>query len=319
MTMFIVSNSNTHAIYSYFIPHFIFFVITEIGIRYQTIKGKMIEPKLLLILITVPLISLAAMPCMVLISNQISEISLQEETTMLIPIAVLILYMNIVVFYLYDTISSTFNVKKQKDEYEQQLKWQQTYYDSLAANQDAIRKIKHDMQNNLHVISSLMMDEKTEEAGSYLKELISEQAQVNHLVTTGNDAIDTILNIKLSLAQEYGIKVKTNINIPSGLPIPYHHCIRLFGNLLDNAMNALKDQEEIEKTINWFMFFKANALIIQISNQYKDKPVKYNKDSFLHGLGLDIVKATTELYNGTFEVEDDGENFTVNIMLYLEI
>lgn len=319
MTMFIVSHSNTHAIYSYFIPHFIFFIIVEIGIKCQTVKGKIIEPKLLVLLISIPFFSLIAMPCMVLISEQINEISLKEETTMLIPIVVLILYMNIVVFYLYDTISSTFDIKKQKDEYEQQLIWQQNYYDSLAENQDTIRKIKHDMQNNLQIISSLLIEKKMDEAGNYLKELLSEQAQVNNLITTGNDAIDTVLNIKLSLAQKYEIKVKRDINIPAGLPIPYHHCIRLFGNLLDNAINALKDQEEIEKTIKWFMFFKGNALVIQISNQYKDKLVKYNRDSFLHGLGLDIVKTTTEFYNGTFEVEDDGKNFTVTIMLYLEI
>jgi hypothetical protein len=319
MTMFIVSHSNTHTIYSYFIPHFIFFIIVEIGVRCQTIRGKILEPKLLALLISIPLFSFIAMPCMVLISEQINNVSLKEETTMLIPITVLILYMNIIVFYLYDTISSTFEVKRQKDEYEQQLIWQQNYYDSLAENQDAIRKIKHDMQNNLQVVSSLLIEKKVDEAGNYLKELLFEQAQVKNLIMTGNDAIDTVLNIKLSLAQKYSIKVEKDINIPAGLPIPYHHCVRLFGNLLDNAINALKDQEEIEKTIKWFMFFKGNALIIQISNQYKDKPVKYNRDSFLHGLGLDIVKTTTELYNGTFEVEDDGKNFTVNIMLYLDI
>lgn len=318
MTMYIVSYSNVHAVYSYFIPHFVFFVIVEIAVRCQTVKGKTIDIKILLLLVSVPIISLITMPCIVMVSAKINEISLQQEMTMLIPIAILILYINIVVFYLYDTISSSFEVRKQKEEYEQQLIWQKTYYDSLAENQDIIRKIKHDMQNNLRVLSNLIDEKKVEKADEYLKGLICEQSKINSLVTTGNDAIDTVLNIKFSLACQYGIEVNKDINIPSGLPITYQDSIRIFGNLLDNAINALKEQTEIDKVIKLFMFYNANALIIQVSNQYLDKPVNYNRDNFLHGLGLDIVKSTAELYNGTFEMVDDGKNFTVNVILYIE-
>lgn len=319
MTMYIVSYSNAHIVYLYFIPHFVFFIIVEIAVRCQTVKGKTIDIRILILLVSIPLISLISMPCIVMISAKIKEISLQEEMTMLIPIAVLVLYMNIVVFYLYDTISSSFEVKKQKDEYEQQLIWQKTYYDSLAENQYNIRKIKHDMQNNLQVISKLIKEKKIIEVDDYLKDLICEQSQVNQLVTTGNDAIDTILNIKFSLASRFGIEIKKDINIPSGLPITYQDSIKIFGNLLDNSINALKELEDEKKTIKWFMFYNANALVTQVSNRYIGKTMKYNKDSFLHGLGLDIVKSTVELHNGTFEVKDDGEKFSVNIILYTDI
>lgn len=319
MILYIISYSNAHAVYSFFIPHFTFFVFAEIVTRYQTIRDKTIDIKILILMISIPIISLITMPCIVIICAKIKEASLQQEMAMLIPVAVLILYMNIVVFYLYDMISSSFEVKKQKEEYEQQLEWQKTYYDSLAENQDTIRKIKHDMQNSLQVISKLITEGKIVEVSDYLKDLIFEQSQVDCLVTTGNEAIDTVLNIKFSRASYYNIEVNKDINIPSSLPITYQESIRIFGNLLDNAINALKEQEEIKKTIKWFMFYKANALILQVSNQYMGKPVKYSKDSFLHGLGLEIVKTTVEAYNGTFSIEDDGKNFTVNIILYMNV
>ena len=81
----------------------------------------------------------------------------------------------------------------------------------------------------------------------------------------------------------------------------------------------MKDGEEVEKTIHLLLSFQANAFVIQVVNQYRDKPIKYNEDNFFHGLGLDIVKSTVEFYHGIFDIEDDGENFTVNIILYLEI
>ena len=153
---------------------------------------------------------------------------------------------------------------------------------------------------------------------SYLT-LITDQEEIRNIISTGNSGIDTILNIKISLAQRYGIEIRRNISIPAKIPIPYGHCVRIFGNLLDNAINALKDGEEVEKTIHLLLSFQANAFVIQVVNQYRDKPIKYNEDNFFHGLGLDIVKSTVEFYHGIFDIEDDGENFTVNIILYLEI
>ena len=126
------------------------------------------------------------------------------------------------------------------------------------------------------------------------------------------------MNIKFSLAEQLGIEVKKDINIPSMIPISYHDSIKIFGNLLDNSINALRNDKIEDRVIKWFMFYNANALVIQVSNPYIGKPVKYNNDSFWHGLGLDIVKATVEKYNGTFDVSDDGSVFTVNILLYID-
>ena len=319
MIMYLIISSNLFAVYSFFVPHFVFFITTELAGRYQTVKDKRIDGKLLILLVTVPIISFIAMPCSVMLTEQMGNVSFGERTGMLLPVAVLILYVNIIVFYLYDTISSVFEVQKQKEEYEQQLKWQLTYYDTLAENQDVIRKIKHDLQNNLQSMEQLLCEGKKEELAEYLRELITDQEEIRNIISTGNSGIDTILNIKMSLAQRYGIEIRRNISIPAKIPIPYGHCVRIFGNLLDNAINALKDEEEVEKTIHLLLSFQANAFVIQVVNQYRDKPIKYNKDNFFHGLGLDIVKSTVEFYHGIFNVEDDGENFTVNIILYLEI
>ena len=97
--------------------------------------------------------------------------------------------MNIVVFYLYDIISSSYETKKQKEEYEKLIVWQRQYYETLSENQNVIRKIKHDMQNNLQVVSSMIDDKEYEKAKGYLGELLNEQSRVNRLVSTGNDAI----------------------------------------------------------------------------------------------------------------------------------
>ena len=318
MLMYLVNVWSVNDVYTFFIPHLCFCVIMEAISRLKTINTKRINIRILLLLLSVPLISFASMPSLVLISERMSIIPIQNEMTLLVPFVILILYMNFIVFYLYDLISSSYEVKRQKEEFEQLIVWQRQYYETLSDNQNIIRKIKHDMQNNLHVVYNFLCEKKYEDAQDYLQSMIDEQSEINKFVTTGNDSIDTVLNIKFSFAEQHGITVNKDINIPSKIPITYQDSIKIFGNLLDNAINALKDEEVTEKWISWFMFYNANALIIQVSNPYTGKPVKYNKDTFWHGLGLDIVRATVDDYDGTFEIVDDGCIFSVNILLYID-
>ncbi len=318
MLMYFIIHSDTHTVYSYFIPHFIFFLVLELVARYQTIKEKRIDRKVLLLLVSVPILSFIAMPCIVMLMEQ-TNVPISESTGIFAPIAVLMLYVNIMVFYMYDRISSVYEIEKQKEEYEMQLIWQKEYYDELQDNYNSVRKIKHDMQNNLQAMNKLMRENKTKELAVYLNELITAEEEIENIISTGNYGIDTILNIKLTRAQKHGIEMEREISIPSQLPLPYRHCISILGNLLDNAINVLKDEVEVPKVMKVFLSFQGNALVIQVSNQYRDKPIKEYKDDCFHGLGLRIVKETVEIYNGTYEVEDDGKNFAVNIILYLDI
>lgn len=75
------------------------------------------------------------------------------------------------------------------------------------------------------------------------------------------------------------------------------------------------------------MTYQQNTLVVQISNQYdkeaetertaKSITAKEQKDKkVFHGLGIKIVKATVMKYQGSYHVEDDGSQYTVNIMLY---
>lgn len=315
--MHLIECCSINSVYTILIPHLLFFIIVEIVVRYQTVKNRKIDLRIFLVLLSVPIMSFISMPCIVLISERMNVVLSQEIITLLMPIAILVLYMNILVIHLYDLISSSYENKIQKEEYRKLIAWQSKYYDELSENQNVIRKIRHDMQNNLQLLYEFLKGHMYDKAQNYLNELIDEQSKTNNIINTGNEAIDTVLNIKFSAAERAGINVQKDINIPANLPLTYHDSIKIFANLIDNAINALENMNENEKKIKYLMFYSANALIIQISNPYVSRIIKHNKDNYWHGLGLGIVKATVEECDGTFEICDDGKIFTVNIVLYI--
>lgn len=315
--MYLIEGSSLNSGYVLFIPHLCFYIVVEIVARYQTIKNRKVDMRVLLKLLSVPIISFIAFTCIAMLSESLSISSNQERIPLLVPLAVLVLYVNIMIIHLYDLISASYEVRRQNEEYEKITNWQRSYYEELSENQKLIRTIKHDMQNNMQLISGFLKEKKYDKAQNHLQELIDEQSAINSFVNTGNEAIDTVLNIKFSAAEQNGITVKKDINIPAGLPISYHDCIKIFGNLFDNSINALKSLDSGDKILSCFMFYSANALIVQVSNPYTKKDDTCDKDEFLHGLGLGIVKSAVESYEGTFEICDDGKNFTVNIVLYI--
>lgn len=327
MLMYFMVQGEHVFVYSCFIPHFTFFIVLELAGRYQTVREGKLDRKVLLILISVPLLSFVAMPCVVMLVQHMEELQGSQRTSMLIPVAVLILYVNIMIFYLYDRLSSVYEVEREKTEYQQQLLWQQKYYETMEENYNAIRKIKHDMKNNLLMVRQLAGEGRDKELQVYLEELLEEGDEVLNFVSTGNTGLDTILNIKISRAQKHGISIRRDISIPANLDLPYRHCIRIFGNLLDNAINAIEKSKCAKKEIYLFMTYQQNTLVVQISNQYdkeaetertaKSITAKEQKDKkVFHGLGIKIVKATVMKYQGSYHVEDDGSQYTVNIMLY---
>ena len=100
----------------------------------------------------------------------------------------------------------------------------------------------------------------------------------------------------------------------------------MFGNLLDNAIEAAAECEEGNRKINIKMFMGSkHILVFQIENTWTkelrtdgEKLLSTKKDSGNHGLGIGISRELAQKYGGTLEWEELGEWFVTMLMVSTE-
>lgn len=142
--------------------------------------------------------------------------------------------------------------------------------------------------------------------------------------TSGNTIIDGLVNYKLQSVASENIKVETEIVVPEQLNIDIADLVTLLGNLLDNALEALKKVDREQRILTIKIMFSQERLIGRITNTYcgeiylkDDKILTSKKEKQKHGYGLSNVEKIIKKYNGYMEIDHANGEFRVDFIIYL--
>ena len=175
-------------------------------------------------------------------------------------------------------------------------------------------------------VSELMSAERYEEAKELMGELSGKLNTKTLYSTTGNISIDSIINYKLQKVGNEQIHVEAEIAVPEELNMDISDSITVLGNLLDNALYAVRQVEESERYLKLKVMFDKGRLMIQCANPYvaevryeNGKIVSTKTDRKEHGFGLKSIEAVAEKYNGCMNVNHNDGVFSVDVLLYLTV
>lgn len=230
-----------------------------------------------------------------------------------------LLYGVFATMYLYENMSKQSQALKEKELSEQQFNTQIKHLNELVIAQKQTRSIKHDLANHLISIKAYLGDNKTDECAEYVNRLINYADINSDIIDTGNSVIDAILTAKKNLAKSKYIEFITDIQIPENLKIDSSDCCILFGNALDNAIEACEKVQGY-KYIKINLVYHENSLVCRITNSAKDiknpslKTTKSDKSN--HGIGFSNIKDTLEKYNHIMRVEQNDGEFILFFILY---
>lgn len=205
-----------------------------------------------------------------------------------------------------------------------QLENQMNHYADLEKRNQDLKGFRHDMKNHLEILSRLIEGRETALAVKYISDMKDGmQNRGKQIIETGNPIIDAILSEKIHTAREQGISVKDEIFISKGIGIDSLDGCILFGNIMDNAIEAcVKIPSEEERKIRIKMTSKADMLICRFTNTIHkeiliDKNLKTTKDNAeMHGIGVKNIKKSAEKYGGTVSFEKKEGEFEVSFVLF---
>ncbi len=228
-----------------------------------------------------------------------------------------IIYINCMMFFLLGKMSDLVSAEREKELLAKQIAMQTKHYEQLESYQNEIRRIRHDMKNHLLALHQIVNDGDAKHADGYLSALLDNLQDVPKVIDTGNPSIDAILNIKLDEARQNNVSVDADILIPQGLNMAFEKSVALFGNLLDNAIEAAVLTDE--KSLSIKMNAVGDALYLQITNSActpTDRLFTTKPDAANHGFGLKNVRLAVDAYNGTMKIQQEGDMFRITIVLY---
>lgn len=259
-------------------------------------------------------IPVSSLVIMVLFLN----IAVGSEQLQILIALIFITIINIVSFQLYNQIISIMQERnkkivlhKQEESYLQQLKM-------IQINNENISLIRHDIQNHLFMLKSLYEKGEIDSYQSYFDTLLSKINKKEEVCKSGNLVVDSIINYKLRNINN--INLYQDVCIPKKLEISDVDMTVVLGNLLDNAVRAVKESDRKELKIN--LKYKKGRLILQIENSYKNivksqgKLQTTKKEKQGHGIGLESVREVAERYNGILQIDYVDKMFIVVVILY---
>lgn len=215
------------------------------------------------------------------------------------------------------------------------LEVQQWHNKELQDMHDNLRTFKHDLNNIIQSIGGYLDKNDMDGLRKYYKDLLADCKIIVNLAALDPNVINSpsiynTLSSKYYKANENGV----TMNIESFLNLTeiednmkIYEFVRMFGILLDNAIEAAKECDKKEINVYFRKELNRHRLLVIVENTYKNKDVDIDKiyeknytskgDKENHGLGLyEVRKILNRNNNLNLFTTKNSEYFKQQLEIY---
>lgn len=228
----------------------------------------------------------------------IGVLTVNEDSSYDYLIALILLFINFLNFYIYNLEQESFKAQHKLKLIETSNYAYQNQIKIMNESQQKIRFLRHNFYRHINKLKNLSEENDVQSIKQYLNEMEDAVVVKKEYSKTGNDDVDSLLNYELSLAAEFGAEIIYDVNLPEKLNISSFDITIILGNLMDNAIEALRNSEKKLLKVN--IQFNKGIIRIDIENSY-DPKYKKKHDGREHGIGLLSVENTLQKYHGKLD------------------
>ena len=171
-----------------------------------------------------------------------------------------------------------------------------------------LRRQRHDFKNHLQVVYTLTEMQAYSDAQEYVEKIYEDVQSVGNWIRTSVPAVNALLSAKSADCSEHGIHFEVDIQSPwDEIPVAGWELCRIIGNLVDNAVDALKEAATENASVCIRIGETIPAWTLCVENNGPMIPSEHKKNIFIpgfttkgsgHGNGLSIVNELVEKYGG---------------------
>lgn len=229
----------------------------------------------------------------------------------------------ITLLYLQSALFKKISMRKELETI--QLLWHQQK-GQYQLSKETIELINHKCHDLKHQVQAIRAVKDEKERETYLEKIEKSVQIYSAIVRTGNEILDTILTEKSLICENSGIHINC---VADGSLLAFMNPVdlyTLFGNALDNAIEAVRKLESKEKRVIDIMLYERQSfLMLQIVNpmcgevKFEDGlPLTTKAKNGYHGYGMKSMLHTIQKYEGHLTTEVKNGCFYFNVMLPLE-
>lgn len=210
-----------------------------------------------------------------------------------------------------------------KQQSERVLQEQKHSLEAQLENQQAIRKLKHDMKGHVVTLSGLLSAGKTQESLEYLKKLVVEM-DVLWGQFCANPYLNAVISYYARKFQELEAELRLDIRVGEE-ELPYMELCQILSNGLDNALTALRELAPGEREASVQMKYSRDYLVIRVRNLCRkglrvEKGIlpSTDKKEAGHGFGLITIQEAAGRLGGDMLCYTENGNFVLDVMVRVQ-
>ena len=226
-----------------------------------------------------------------------------------------IVYINISIFNFFEGYSKQLKLAFLENVAEREAE----NYRALKLSYHEMKALKHDFKNELDTLNKLISDRKYENAEAHISELSNFIEKSAAVCYTGNEAVDSLINIKIKTAEQHKIRIITKMEIRTLLNSNSVELCRIFANALDNAIEACCKLKDTNKFICISIKEIDENMLIEISNSSEDVDtsdfISTKPHNGLHGYGIQSIYSSAARISGALSFQYYDRIFKMKLLV----
>lgn len=234
--------------------------------------------------------------CMILLQSHMTTgiINIWKYTGILLSLAA-----DVILFYVVLHGAQRERVERELEEVRYQREIERIRMERLEERKESLLAMQEEFEKQFQNINEELEKGNMAAADQELLKLQDKLEETKSHSYCQNMIVNAVLDEKKKACQEAETILQTDLLVPRKLLIEPLHLCSIFANLLDNAIEAVKEMEQSKRQIEIRSEIKGSYLFVKVENS-ATKAHAERKRREGRGNGTQILKSIARKYEGTY-------------------